>query len=307
MSGRSPCVALFGEVLADVFPDRSVLGGAPFNVARHLKLFGVEPLLISRIGEDALGESLLEDMAGLGIDASGCQRDSCYPTGQVRVVMDQDSHRFDILPDQAYDQICADTTRAALARHAPQIAYFGTLAQRSPRSREAAQAFVQSVDCPLFLDVNLRPPWIDRDSLAGSLAAADIVKLNDEELATVATLFGFDEESPFEQGARLMRQHGLRQLLVTCGANGSWMLQEGGALLRPPPPAKSPRVVDTVGAGDAYAAVFLLGSLLGWAPEILMQRAGDYAAAQCEIRGAAPPEQAVVDRFSRAWQQTAAS
>lgn len=264
MSSASPLVALFGEVLADVFPGRSVLGGAPFNVARHLRLFGLHPLLISRIGEDALGEQLLQEMARLGLDASGFQHDPHYPTGQVRVVLENDGHRFDILPDQAYDQLCADTTRHTLAQHTPRIAYFGTLAQRSPRSKQAAQTFLQSVDCPLFLDINLRPPWVDRDILTHSLAAADIVKLNDEELTSVAGLFGFAEASPFDQAARLAQQFELRQVLVTCGAAGSWMLDESGTLLRAGSPAQKPQVVDTVGAGDAYAAVFLLGTLRGW-------------------------------------------
>jgi fructokinase len=222
------------------------------------------------------------------------------------VVLENGGHRFDILPDQAYDRVCADTTRDILAHHTPRIAYFGTLAQRSPGSRQAAQAFMQSVDCPLFLDINLRPPWIDRDSLAASLAAADIVKLNDAELAAVAALFGFRETVALEQAARLMQVYGPRQVLVTCGAEGSWLLREGGVVIRAPVPAQAAEIVDTVGAGDAYAAVFLLGTLMGWEPAVTLQRAGDYAAAICTVRGAAPPDRAFVDRFSQAWTSIAA-
>lgn len=306
MSGASPLVALFGEALADVFPDRSVPGGAPFNVARHLGLFGVQPLLITRIGEDALGAALLQEMTRLELDVSGFQRDPELPTGQVRVVLENGGHRFDILPDQAYDRVCADATRDILARHTPRIGYFGTLAQRSPASRRAAQAFVESVACPLFLDINLRPPWIDRDSLGASLAAADIVKLNDEELAAVAALFGLRETDGHALSARLMQAFELDQVLVTCGAEGSWLQQRDGAVLRAPAPPQALQIVDTVGAGDAYAAVFLIGSLMGWEPMVTLQRAGDYAAAICTVRGAVPPDRAFVERFSQAWSSTAA-
>ena len=72
-SNRKGTVILFGEVLADIFPDRKVLGGAPFNVARHLKAFGQNPLLITRLGHDALGDEVLDAMAQAGMEPLGIQ------------------------------------------------------------------------------------------------------------------------------------------------------------------------------------------------------------------------------------------
>ncbi len=284
---HTPLVAIFGEVLADVFPDQSVLGGAPFNVARHLQAFGLAPLMISRVGSDALGDALLQEMRQRGMATAGMQRDAVYPTGQVRVLLENGGHRFDILPDQAYDAISAEAVTRVLAKARPQLAYFGTLALRGPVSRQAALAFLQDCWCPVFLDINLRAPWFDVETIDAALHAADLVKLNNEELAVVGELLGVGGLTPEAQALALQQRFGLRQIVVTCGAAGSWLLDEQQQVVCVAP-AEAMQVVDTVGAGDAYAAVFLQGLLAGWDAPTTLQRAGDYAAAQCRVRGAAP-------------------
>lgn len=306
-AGPAASVALFGEVLADVFPDQSVLGGAPFNVARHLRAFGLHPVLISRTGGDALREELLQAMTQLGMEPSGIQRDADRPTGQVRVVLDHGSHQFDILPDQAYDHICAEATDQIVTATQPRLAYFGTLAQRSAQSRLAVARFVERCECPLFLDVNLRAPWYDETIIADSLAAADIVKLNEDELALIAGMFGLADEPPEAQARALQQRFALHQLLVTCGAAGSWLLDAWQQVTRVAPITLGPAVVDTVGAGDAYAAVFMLGLLRQWDVPTTLQRASAYAAAVCGVRGAAPPAAAVLQALRRDWQLEMAS
>lgn len=298
LSGRG--VALFGEVLADVFPDRAVLGGAPFNVARHLQGFGMSPLMVSRVGGDALGRSLLTEMVRLGMPTHGIQEDPLHPTGQVQVVMDGTAHRFEILPNQAYDHVCPETTASLMATSQASLVYFGTLAQRGSLSRMALQRFLQSQRGLVFLDINLRPPWFDRDILASSLAAADIVKLNDQELATVSAMFRLAGESPEQQAASLLSQFGLRQVLVTCGGEGSWWL-DGAQLLRAGPARSTTPIIDTVGAGDAYAAVFITGLLHGWDPAVTLYRASEYAAAICRVRGAVPETGDLQAACCRAW------
>lgn len=295
-------VAVFGEVLADVFPDQSVLGGAPFNVARHLQAFGLNPLMISRVGQDALGAALLGEMSRLGMSVSGMQRDPDHPTGQVRVTLDNGSHRFDILPDQAYDFLEAAAARQAVAKVRPQLAYFGTLVQRNDQSRDALAAFISECKCPLFLDVNLRKPWYDTDAIAQSLQAADIVKLNDDELAEVAAMFGCRDLPSAEQAKALRDRFDLQQVLVTCGAAGSWLMDKTGQIICVPSDGAAKTVVDTVGAGDAYSAVFILGRVYGWALEDTMRHASHYAAAICQIRGAVPHQEGFDQPFRDAWQ-----
>jgi len=146
-------IAIFGEVLADIFPNATVLGGAPYNVARHLRAFQQHPLLISRVGNDALKEALFSELTKRDINPSGIQLDPVYPTGQVTVHMESGAHHFEIKPDQAYDHIHPHTLVTQ-----PDIAYFCTLAQRSKESSLALDVFLNDAKCPRFLDVNLRSP-----------------------------------------------------------------------------------------------------------------------------------------------------
>jgi fructokinase len=214
-------VALFGEVLADVFPDRTVLGGAPFNVARHLQMFGLNSMVITRTGHDQLRNQLLAEMARLGMDASGVQCDSEHPTGQVMVHMDGAGHRFEILPDQAYDHIHAGDI--VVTAPPPDMVYFGTLAQRCPESRFALDIFLGNSESPRFLDINLRLPWYDLNTIERSLLLADILKINDEELSILAGLLHLSG-SPQLHAAALIRNFNLDRVLVTCGAGGAWLL-----------------------------------------------------------------------------------
>lgn len=293
-------VAIFGEVLADIFPDQRVLGGAPFNVARHLQAFGLTPVLISRTGQDALRDELLAEMARLGMAISGLQCDENRPTGQVQVALENNGHRFDILPDQAYDHICAETAQQTLTDFPPQLAYFGTLALRSEKSRAAAARFLQHCNCPVFLDINLRAPWYDAATVELAMNAADFVKLNDEELLVVARLFDLEHLPPRDQAIDLQQRFGLQQVLVTCGACGSWLLDGKQQVWETAPVELTEPVIDTVGAGDAFAAVFMLGLLAGWDTATTLKHASEVAAALCRVRGAAAPP-AGLPCFSTDW------
>jgi fructokinase len=294
-------VALFGEVLADVFPDRSVLGGAPFNVARHLKAFGLNPVLITRTGNDALRDELLATMAASGMETMGVQCDQHRPTGQVNVHFDAGSHRFEILPEQAYDHIHATVARmVALSIH-PQLVYFGTLAQRHAASRSALKMLLNSISVPTFFDVNLRVPWYDAQILRRSLRQADTVKLNDEEMAILADLFALPGDTLAGHARAFMQTFDIGQVLVTCGAEGAWLVQRDGEEVSVKPPERAIEVVDTVGAGDGFSAVFILGKLRGWPLAQTLARAHEFAAAICTIRGAAPAHADFYQPFLQAW------
>lgn len=290
-------VALFGEVLADVFPDRSVLGGAPFNVARHLRMFGLQPTMITRTGNDALREELLAEMLRLGMDATCVQCDPTYPTGQVVVHMDGASHRFEILPDQAFDHIKAED----IVTPAPQPAmiYFGTLIQRCPESRYALDAFLGRSTSPRFLDINLRLPWYDLNTIERSLLLADQLKINDEELALLAGMLRLAGE-PEQQAAALIRDFNLECVLVTCGGRGAWLLRRNGAHVQVNGKSTIP-LADTVGAGDGFAAVFIHGMLQQWPDRLALERANEFAAAICSVRGAFPDEDGFYLPYLEEW------
>lgn len=302
-TARRNVVALFGEVLVDVFPDRKVMGGAPFNVARHLQAFGLHPVLITRTGCDEVREQLLAEMQRNGMDDGGVQSDTNHPSGQVIVHMQGKQHRFEILPDQAYDHIHAGLAHMIALSAQPGMVYFGTLAQRSNTSRMALTALLRSSDAPRLLDINLRSPWYDDATIERSLLQADMVKMNDEELTEVANRLNLPAHTAEECAATLVRKFDLEQLLVTCGARGAWQLDRSGKITTASA-AESIDVVDTVGAGDGFAAVLMLGLLCNWPAETTLSRANTFAAALCGIRGAAPDDQNFYTRFLEEWKNT---
>jgi len=299
--GLASSVGIFGEVLADIFPDASVLGGAPYNVARHLRAFGLNPLLISRTGNDRLQQELLGDMARLGMDASGIQSDPLYPTGQVQVHMQGSEHRFDILADQAYDHIHSGVTHLITMALKPDVVYFGTLVQRSTTSRLALDSFLNDAGSPRFLDINLRAPWYDKHIIRRSLLRADMLKLNDQELAILADLLRLPGKTAQEQVITLIQRFKLESVVVTCGMYGAWLINRDQEHFSAPGHPVGNGVADSVGAGDGFAAVYLLGTLLNWPADILLARANQFAAAICRIRGAAPTSADFYTPFLLEW------
>jgi fructokinase len=292
-------VLLFGEVLMDRFPDRDVLGGAPFNVARHLRGLGLAPVLVTRIGDDSAGATVVQAMERLGMAVQGVQRDAAHPTGRVEIHLGADGHRFEILPDQAYDHILAHDAQQIAHSVRPALIYFGTLAQRAA-SHQALRALLQASDAHAFLDVNLRDPWVNRDVLRWSLQHADTVKVNEEELDRIAGWMDAGGATPVARAEALIANFGLQSLLVTRGEAGAWWLDSAG---RHESVAGEPvaDLVDSVGAGDAFAAVCILGHLLQWPMPETLRRARHFAAGICRLRGAIPQDDAYYAPFSTAW------
>jgi fructokinase len=298
---RQKVVALFGEVLVDAFPDRKVLGGAPFNVARHLKAFGVHPLLITRTGTDAIRDELLATMARFDMDNRGVQSDLVHPSGQVIVHTEGREHRFEILPDQAYDHIHAGLVHMITLAVRPRMIYFGTLAQRSVTSRRALTALLRSSKSPRLLDLNLRQPWYELPTVERSLQRADIAKMNEDELSQVGALLRLPGKTVEEQAVALLRRFNLDRLLVTCGERGAWQLSKDGKVVRASGQTMERPIVDSVGAGDGFAAVLIFGMLSGWPVVPTLSRANAFAAAVCGIRGAVPADQDFYMPFLEEW------
>lgn len=298
---QSNTVVLFGEVLADIFPERTVLGGAPFNVAFHLQAFEQNPVLITRLGDDTLGDEVLGVMSKNGMETLGLQFDKSHPTGQVLVHIDDTGHHFDILPQQAYDFIHSEEVRRVMPALNPALVYFGTLAQRNDTSEQALQTLLLSTGATKFLDVNLRSPWYDKKTLRQSLRAADIAKLNVEELGLLAAMFALPGDEPQDWARHLIRQFALEQVLVTCGVDGAWQMDQAGNIVEARDNKRITTVADTVGAGDGFAAVCILGILRRWPTAQTLERANSFAAAICEIRGAIPDQTDFYRPYSEEW------
>src|SRR5918911_4194814 len=123
-----------GEVLWDSLPAGLFLGGAPFNVACHLRAAGLPVSMVSRVGSDRLGEEVLRRAPWYGVGTDLIQVDPELPTGFVRVTVDGAGNaEFEIVEPAAWDAIVP--TEALLARAAGARAIvFGTLAQRHATS-----------------------------------------------------------------------------------------------------------------------------------------------------------------------------
>jgi fructokinase len=293
-------VVLFGEILADMFPERSVLGGAPFNVARHLAAFGMSPVLVSRVGADELAGKIRSVMAAEGMDTTGVQTDPDRPTGRVRVHIEKGGHRFEIQPEQAYDFIDPDEARAAALRAEPSLVYFGSLCQRGDVSREALRQVLGATACQRFVDLNLRGPWYSEDTIRFTLNGADILKINNDELDTLAATFGLAAETPQSRVLALIRNFSISRVIVTCAGEGAWQMEAGNdASMRVP--GRPVDVVDTVGAGDGFASVCILGMLADWEPALTLDRADAFAAAICGLRGAVPDTDDFYLPFFKEW------
>lgn len=291
MTVNSPVI--FGEVLFDCFDDgQRVLGGAPFNVAWHLQRFGCSPLLISRVGDDPMGRQIRETMQQWNMSTAGLQLDSAYPTGEVTITLHDGQPDFEILADRAYDYIQADI----MPPMNPSLIYHGSLGVRLPESAAAFKSLLQRHPAPVFMDVNLRPPWWNREQLVQLLHSARWVKINDAELETVV-------ESSGELRTKaeiLLARHGLDLVIVTCGAKGAFALDSGG-VFSDTVPTREIEVVDTVGAGDAFASVCILGLLLDWPVPQMMERAQQFASFLVGQRGAIITDPAVYQPLISEW------
>jgi fructokinase len=289
-------LCIFGEVLFDVFPDgQRVLGGAPFNVAWHAQAFGLSPHFISRVGNDAEGEQVIAAMHNWGMNLSGLQQDAEHPTGRVQVSLTADNEpAYDIVPDCAYDFIDA----AALAGYgACEPLYHGTLALRNAISRRAVEVLKQQGKGGTFVDVNLRPPWWDRDTVLANLSALRWIKLNSHELGLLLP----DATSMEEAIDLFMQRYAPELLIVTLGDAGALAVTRAGESARAQPDRKQ-AVADTVGAGDAFASVVLLGVLRHWPLALVMQRAQSFASAIVGVRGATVSDMAFYQPFLKDWE-----
>ncbi len=293
-------VALFGEALMDDLPSGPVPGGAPLNVARHLRAFGVDPLLITRVGSDEAGEGLVAAMERWGLDTRGVQRDPDHPTGRVSIRVARGRHRFEIPLRQAWDFIDATAAADALRTAPPDVLYFGTLAQRHETSRRALRGLFAGLSGAHLFDVNLRKPWYDAQVVEASLAEADVLKLNESELAVLARALGLPKGAA-ARAETLMERFSIREVVITYGARGARVFEVGGAEMRVSGEALGSRVVDTVGAGDGFAAVLILGTFRGWVPSLTLARADRLARAICRIPGAIPEDERFYEPYLEEW------
>ncbi len=242
-----------GEVLWDLLPERTCLGGAPANFAYITTLMGDQGIVASRVGEDSRGLEALRRMEELGLNIDHVQTDRDHPTGTVKVNLEGNGiARFEIAHPVAWDALEWNSDWQSLAQNTDAVC-FGSLAQRSEASQATIRKFLGSSPRSTLkvFDVNLRQSYYAQEILAESMKLADIVKLNDEELPKIMSLEKSPHKDELSSARRLISTYDLQLVCVTRGDRGS-LLARGKEFSEHP--GFRVRVADTVGSGDAFTA-----------------------------------------------------
>lgn len=285
---RSPIVVCWGELVWDLLPDGPRLGGALANVAYHVARLGGRGVLVTRVGDDALGRRAIDQLTAAGVDVRFVQIDPDRPTGSVNVWMVDGEPRFRIGAEAAWDAMTLDDALVPVLEAADAVV-FGTLAQRTSMAEGALGRALALTRGLRVCDLNLRPPHDTFEVMTRALRSADVVKINDAEAAAVGRCFGVQD------AIGELVEHGLL-VALTRGERGAVLVKEDA---RFEASAVAATGGDTVGCGDAFTAVLTCGLLAGTPLDRLVGQACAYAgyvASQVGGMPAIPDEVALAAR-----------
>lgn len=276
-----------GEALWDVLPEGKKIGGAPANFAYHVSQLGFDSRVVSAVGNDVLGDEILEVFRQKNL-AHLLERVD-YPTGSVQVTLDEEGVPcYEIKEGVAWDNIPFTDALKRLALNTRAVC-FGSLAQRSEVSRATILRFLDTMPdleghLKIF-DINLRQNFYTKEVLCESFRRCNVLKINDEELVVISRLFGYPGIDLQDKCWILLAKYNLRMLILTCGTNGSYVFTPGAVSYQQTP--KVP-VADTIGAGDSFTAAFCAAILKGKSVPEAHKLAVEVSAYVCTQRGAMP-------------------
>ncbi|KAL7525524.1 hypothetical protein ACHAWF_001399 [Thalassiosira exigua] len=360
-----PTVLCVGEALWDSLPSGLYLGGAPANVAVHLaSLFASGAsdasdissadaptvAMAACVGSDALGREAIRRLSLRGVRDDYVQVHPDWETGVATTVLDENG---DATPEfntpAAWDGLRLDAKVASLleadggGEPAPSTRAFvmGTIAARLGDEHGAASAATLrgvrngARDGTVVLDVNLRAPWYDAETVLG-LARGDVegkalalLKVNESELQVLERWCSLEKNDSLESAGslsgpalerrmeELARSLNARRVCVTRGSDGAALLCRGSKVSSIDSESNDNNVVflehpgfgdsaskgtdsDTVGAGDAFLASLVASLLVNReAPASALERAcalGGYVAG---CRGATPEHGDALEELRR--------
>lgn len=271
-----------GEVLWDIFPDYKKPGGSPANVTYHLHSLSAESLLLSRVGNDENGAELLKFLETKGIDCSLIQKDETQSTGIVNVEFNEGEPSYSIEEPSAWDFIeLSDELKNNI--HSLDALCFASLSQRSEKTKSTVQYLLSKVptSCLKVFDLNLRPPFVDKELVISSIQKSDIIKINEHEFKTLAEWYGsrnFIDE--------ILENHPSKIILLTEGEKGSSMCTSEETIHEDAHPITGDG--DFVGVGDAFLACFTFLKLNDTPKSRILTLANQYAAFVASQKGGMP-------------------
>lgn len=277
-----------GEALWDCLPEGRKIGGAPANFAYHAAQFGFNSLAVSAIGNDELGDEIVETFDQNNLKYRLERVD--FPTGTVQVTLDEKGIPcYEIMENVAWDNIPYSPELEEVAKNCVAVC-FGSLAQRNSVSKETINRFLDAMpeaeDVLKVFDINLRQHFYCKETIENSLNKCNILKINDEELVVVSEMFGYEKNLSQEEACRrILNEYNLRMLILTCGTEGSYVLTADETSFQPTPKVE---VADTVGAGDSFTGSFIASILKGKTIVEAHKRAVEVSAYVCTQNGAMP-------------------
>jgi fructokinase len=284
---KNKIVVGMGEALWDVLPEGKKIGGAPANFAYHVSQFGLNSIVVSSVGNDKLGDEIIENFKAKNLNM--LVERVPYATGTVQVELDQNGvPQYDIKENVAWDNIPFTPQLEQLALDT-QAVCFGSLAQRNVVSRNTMMRFLDAIpqdNNPLIIfDINLRQGFYNKEIICDSISRCNILKINDEELVTISRMFGYPGIDLQDKCWILLGKYNLKMLILTCGVNGSYVFTPGNVSFVETPKVE---VADTVGAGDSFTAAFIASILKGKSISDAHHTAVEVSAFVCTQNGAMP-------------------
>ncbi len=284
-------IEVFGEVLFDVFDcGEKIIGGAPFNVACHLVGLGSGVTFISRVGSDQLGRKVIVEMDARSISTDFMQFDRYKPTGEVRVSLGNGEPQYEIKEDSAFDYI-EFPENIVEGRGEEKLFYHGTLAARNGISFSTLESLARRNNQKIFCDLNLREPFWSPELIKRVVSWSSFLKVNEEELKHIADILGVCKKGILKKAELVLGKINVQTLIVTMGCKGAAILdRDDGCVFLPVSESEDldNQEVNTVGAGDSFSAVVLLGIKKGWSWHDILKKAILVSHKVCCIKGAIP-------------------
>ncbi len=289
-------ITAIGEILYDVYPDKKRLGGAPFNFIYHIwKILG-KANFVSSVGNDENGQEMLSFLNSIGFSTNHIYIDKKNPTGTVQVKLkDNKVPQFTISPDCSYDYFALSDTTINLIENETDLLYFGTLSTRSEISRQTIQSLFGKPQLKYFCDLNLRHNFYTKELIEKTLLTTSVLKINQEELDKLKQFFDLPQ---FNNRAieRLITKFDIDLIGLTLGGNGAELYTKNETNYYK---TEIVNVVDTLGAGDAFAAILCLGYLYEMPIDDINKLANEFAADICMVNGALPNDNLVYEKVKK--------
>lgn len=282
MKKLSECTVIcFGEMLWDILPDGPQPGGAPLNVAYHLQKLGIDVSVWSRIGADDDGDKLRELLAHWEINPQFLQTDTKHATGKVIASLNNIQEvSYEILFPAAWDFI----EPFSKPFQADYLVY-GSLASRNEVSKNTLLNLLEQAAFKV-LDINLRPPFYEKNLIQQLLSKADLVKFNESELIEVCSYFGNIFSKEIDRVKLIQDKFNIEEIIITKGSSGASYFVKDKIYHAKATPVK---VQDTIGSGDAFLAAFIAGHIGQENPNNIIENAAAMGAFIATQKGGCPP------------------